>query len=353
MKKLRVVLLCGGKSAESEVSVVSAKLVWDSLDKTRYAARAVFIDQAGRWLALDPKRLTGRIRDAKAAPRGARPVDKDKLLAKAGVVFPVLHGTLGEDGAIQGLLEVAGAPYVGCGVLGSALGMDKEHAKRLAADAGVPVLPSATLHDPAEAPAAARKLGYPLFAKPARLGSSVGVSKITSARDLGPALREAFRYDDKILLEKGIDAREIECAVLGDPWARRGDPLELKASVCGEITPNAEFYTYESKYLDPDGARLDIPARLPRATAERARLLALQAFRALDAYGMGRMDFLLDKKTGKLWFNEINTIPGFTAASMYPLLWKASGLPPAELVDRLISLALRRARARARLKTTP
>jgi D-alanine-D-alanine ligase len=254
---------------------------------------------------------------------------------------------------MQGPLELPEIPYVGCGVLGSTVGMDKEVSKRLCVLAGLPILPYAVVRHPDHAPALARRLGLPLFVKPARMGSSVGITKVTTPDRLLPALREAFRYDDKVVLEKGVAAREIECALLGDPWAKPGDPLELKASICGEIEPRAEFYSYQAKYLDPEGAELKVPAPIPAQTARRVQELALKAFRALDGYGMGRADFLLDKKSGKIWFNEINTIPGFTEISMYPRLWKESGVAVPQLIHRLIRLALRRHRTRAQLKTAP
>ena len=326
----------------------------EHLDTDRYTPSLVYIDHKGCWRCSQSRLLTDHVgANEKALLAGSQPLPPSQALASADLVFPVLHGPWGEDGTMQGLLEVAGVPYVGCGVLGSALAMDKEITKRLCVHAGLPVLPYAVVRHPEHAPALARKLGLPIFVKPARMGSSVGITKVKKMDCLMAAVREAFRYDDKVLLEKGIEAREIECALLGDPWAKLGAPLELKASLCGEIEPNAEFYSYRAKYLDPDGAQLKVPAPIPRQRARQVRELALLAFRALDGYGMARADFLLDKKTGKIWFNEINTIPGFTAISMYPRLWKASGVDTPELIHRLIELALRRHRARSRLKTAP
>lgn len=359
MKKTKVLLLCGGKSAEHKVSLVSAKQVASALCAKDFQVELVFIDPKGRWLRADSSRLTGKIEDAaKLISDGCRELQVSERLSPDGsapdVVFPVLHGPMGEDGTVQGLLELSGLPYVGCGVLGSAAGMDKEISKRLASQAGLPILPYAVIHDPKLATAAARTVGLPLFVKPARLGSSVGVSKVKNARQLSKAVKNAFLYDDKVILEKGLRAREIEVAVFGDPWSRDPkDPLRLQASVAGEIVPKAEFYTYESKYLDPDGAKLNIPADIPTQTASKLKQWALLAFRALDGYGMARADFLMDKKTGAVYFNELNTIPGFTPASMYPLLWKASGLDTPELLAGLVQLALRRHKARARLKTAP
>ena len=359
MKKLRVLVLCGGKSAERQVSLVSARTVLANLDRSRYEVDLVQIDAQGRWLRAKPKALSS---DKVQAPgreliAGARPLSAADRLSPAGkpadVVFPVLHGTLGEDGTVQGLLEVAGAAYVGCGVLGSALGMDKDVCKRLAAAAGLPVLPWRTITDAAQAKGVIRELGLPLFVKPARLGSSVGISKVKKPAELAKAVREAFKYDDKVIVEKGVEAREIECAVLGDPAAPSSDPLTAKASIVGEIAPNAEFYDYKAKYIDPDGASLMIPADLPAAKRAEVQKLSLLAFKALDGYGLARVDFLMDKKTGRLYFNEVNTIPGFTSVSMYPMLWRESGLPTPKLIDRLVALALRRRERRARLKTSP
>ncbi|MCX5796475.1 MAG: D-alanine--D-alanine ligase [Elusimicrobia bacterium] len=354
LKRLRVLVLCGGQSAEHSVSLVSARTVLSNIDPRRYEAKLVYIDRKGGWRRSRRGLLTdhvGASEDALLA--GSRPAAPFEVLAAADAVFPVLHGPLGEDGTMQGLLEVAGVPYVGCGVLGSSVGMDKEVSKRLCMHAGLPILPYAVARHPEHAAALAKRLGWPIFVKPARMGSSVGVVKVTKRAELAAALREAFRYDDKVVMEQGVPAREIECAVLGDPWARPGEPLELKASICGEIAPNAQFYTYEAKYLDPDGAKLKVPAPIPTPTARRVRELALKAFRVLDGYGMARADFLMDRRNGEIWFNEVNTIPGFTSISMYPRLWKESGVDTPELVHRLIQLALRRARARARLKTAP
>lgn len=360
MKKLRVLVLCGGKSAERQVSLVSARTVLANLDPAKYSVDLVQIDSQGRWLRAEPKQLASRVQArSRELIAGAKPLSADRRLSPGGqavdVVFPVLHGTMGEDGTVQGLLELAGLPYVGCGVLGSALGMDKDVAKRVVAAAGIPVLPylSVTDADRAKARSALETLGLPLFVKPARLGSSVGISKVKEAKDLPKALAAAFRYDDKVIVEKGVSPREIECAVLGDPAAPKGDAYEARASEVGEVVPNAEFYDYKAKYIDAEGAKLLIPADLPEETRARVRQLSLRAFRALDCYGMARVDFLLDKATGELYFNEVNTIPGLTPASLYPLLWKASGLPTPKLMDRLIQLALRRHKRRSRLKTAP
>ncbi|NNN04728.1 MAG: D-alanine--D-alanine ligase [Elusimicrobia bacterium] len=360
MSRATVVVLCGGRSSERLVSLVSAQCVVANLDARRYRARLVHIGADGSWAEVRPAALLAETpADLHAQPaavrrlrRGARAVNPWTLfssLAADDCVFPVLHGPMGEDGTLQGMLELAGAAYVGCGVLGSAAGMDKEASKRLCAEAGLPQVPWAVARDASAARAAAGRFGYPVFVKPARMGSSVGVVKVNSSAELAPALREALRYDDKALIEKGIPAREIETAVLGDPWAPPGDRLTLKASIVGEIAPNAEFYDYRAKYLDPNGARLIIPAALPAKTVARVREVALAAFRVLDLYGLARVDFFVHKRTGAVYLNEPNTLPGFTPASMYPRLWRESGLPTPRLISTLIDLARRRARARRSL----
>ncbi|MDD5301804.1 MAG: D-alanine--D-alanine ligase [Elusimicrobia bacterium] len=362
MKPL-VLVLCGGKSAERLVSLVSAQCVVASLDKKRFKIRLVHIGTdngwmeipSGRLLAETPEKLHKGGASISRLRRGGKTVNPWKLLTSLGkfdCVFPVLHGPMGEDGTMQGLLELAGCAYVGCGVLGSAAGMDKEATKRVAQSAGLPQVPWAVARTAREASAAARRLGFPVFIKPARMGSSVGVVKVKGPSGVAAAVREALRYDDKALVEKGIPAREIETAVLGDPWAPKGDRFELKASLCAEIIPNAEFYDYKAKYLDPNGARFQVPAAIPAKTSARVREVALAAFRALDLYGLARVDFFVHKRTGAVYFNEPNTLPGFTPASMYPRLWRESGLPTKKLVEALVALALRRAAARRRISTT-
>lgn len=348
-----VLVLCGGRSAEREVSCVSASAVLRHLPAP-WKAELVWIAPDGAWhlqrsaraLARSPRPAAHRFDRAALSLEPGSP----SRLRAAGrsvvpdAVFPVLHGPMGEDGTMQGLLEILGWPYVGAGVLGSSMGMDKEASKRLSVHAGLPILPYAVLR-PGEGLAAARKLRLPVFVKPSRLGSSVGVYKVKKAADLAAAVRKAFRFDDTVLVEQGIAAREIEVAVLGAPAA-------LAASVPGEIRPNAEFYSYEAKYEDPDGAELLVPAELTRAQAERVRALALQAFTVLGGYGLARVDFLMDKATGRLWFNEVNTLPGFTAISMYPKLWQATGLSFKSLVGKLLALAEARGRAARRLRIT-
>lgn len=364
MSRATVVVLCGGRSAERLVSLVSAQCVVAHLDPRKFRLRLVHVDVDGSWAEIRPKNLMSEkpeaLHNSPAALRrvraGAKPLNPWTLvtsLGEDGCVFPVLHGPMGEDGTLQGMLELARVAYVGCGVLGAAAGMDKEATKRVAEQAGLPQVPWAVARTPKEAAAAARRLGFPVFVKPARMGSSVGVVKVKSPAGVAAAVREALRYDDKALVEKGIPAREIETAVLGDPWAPAGDRFALKASIVGEIAPNAEFYDYRAKYLDPDGARLMVPAPVPAATARRVRELALAAFRALDLYGLARVDFFVHKRTGAVYFNEPNTLPGFTPVSMYPRLWRESGVSTKRLVETLIALARRRARARRRLSPDP
>ena len=354
--RTRVVVLFGGRSAEHEISCISARSVMDALDPERYEVVPIGVTKAGRWELLreGPPALPAS-RDAplpEVAPAtgpevaldqepGARAlVGQDGSRTQIDVVFPVMHGPFGEDGSIQGLLEMAGVPYVGAGVLGSAVGMDKAVQKVLFAAAGIPVVEHEVVHerewqdDPGGVEARAERLGYPRFAKPAGLGSSVGITKVHGRHELRPALEEAFRFGRKALLERAVEgAREIECAVLGND-----DPV---ASVAGEIVPTGhEFYSYEAKYLDETGSELLIPAPVPPATVDEVRRLAVAAFRAIDGAGMARVDFFLAGE--RLFVNEVNTIPGFTSISMYPKLWEASGLSYPDLVDRLIELAIER-----------
>jgi len=368
VKKIRVIILFGGRSAEHEVSLLSARNVFLALDRERFEPLLVGIDKQGHWRIEPEKTLldaTGDPRLLKLVAAGhelAVPVhpespdlstsdDARPLMASEDVVFPVLHGTYGEDGTVQGLLELADIAYVGPGHLGSAIGMDKDVAKRLLAQAGIPVVPwrmvtaHAMKHDRPRALALAAELGFPAFVKPANAGSSVGVTKVKNAAGLEPALRAALAFDTKILVEAGIDAREIECAVLGND-----EPI---ASIPAEVIVHHKdgFYSYDAKYVDADGADARIPADLPPALAARVRGLAVDTFRALELAGMARVDFFLDRSSGKLYVNEVNTIPGFTAISMYPKMWEASGVSIQDLVSRLIDLAIERRAARRALKT--
>ncbi len=361
MAKLRVALLFGGRSVEHEVSVTSATCILKALDPTRYDVSLVAIDHAGRWHlgspALPPEAATSGEEVTLSAIPGEHslvsnsrdPRDLSHALRPVDVIFPIVHGQGGEDGTLQGLLELAGVPYVGSGVLGSALQMDKETSKRLLAAAGVPVVPWLLIRREelrADAEAAATRalaaLGLPVFVKPANLGSSVGISKVKQRSELVPALFEAARYDRKLLVERAVDAREIEVALLGN------DPIE--ASVVGEIRTRREWYDYEAKYVDED-TELLIPAPIDEAQSQSARAIAIEAVRILEGAGMARVDFLLDRHTGELFVNEVNSLPGFTEGSMYPRLWEASGLPYAALLDRLIELALARHREKSELET--
>jgi D-alanine-D-alanine ligase len=358
MKKLRVAVLYGGRSGEHEVSLQSAASVINYLDRDRFEIVPVAIDKQGRWHLNDVSLIQGKksLPVFEDAPRIVLPPDSaatSALISLGGsgearaidVVFPVIHGPLCEDGTIQGLLELADVPYVGCGVLASAVAMDKEVAKRLARDAELPIvsyISSRKEHWRKEkrqvAERVEKELGYPVFVKPANLGSSVGVQKVKEAGDLTTALENAFQYDLKVLVEIAVNAREIELSVLENPDSG-ADPL---VSVPGEIEPNHEFYSYEAKYLDEKGAALIIPAMLDADQIRRVQDIGRKAFLAMECEGMARVDLLLDRTSEKLFFNELNTIPGFTSISMYPKLWEASGIGYTELLTRLVDLAISR-----------
>jgi D-alanine-D-alanine ligase len=366
VSKIHVGIVFGGRSGEHEISLRSARSVVDAIDRDTYDVSLIGIDRSGRWHLLDEpafRRLTEAVLPAlngagneiilPPAPALGELIHVQQPSAPVGrldVIFPVLHGPYGEDGTIQGLLELADIPYVGAGVLGSAVGMDKDVQKRLLQASGLPVVPFLTVTcaewtaHAASIMARAAQLGLPLFAKPANLGSSVGISKVRALEDLARAIAIACEYDNKILIEKGIDAREIECAVLGND-----DP---RASVPGEISPHAEFYSYEAKYVDEHGATLQIPAPLTEVETAAVRDLAVRVFRVLDCAGMARVDFFLERGTGAWYVNELNTIPGFTSISMYPKMWEASGLPYSQLISRLVELAIERHAQRSRLKKT-
>jgi D-alanine-D-alanine ligase len=362
--KTKVILLFGGRSAEHEISLLSARNVLAALDRDRFEPELIGIDRAGRWHRESERTLAAATGDPRAlALDAAAPIvgieeglETAPAAIAAGddvVVFPVLHGTFGEDGTVQGLLELGDVAYVGAGVLGSAIGMDKDVAKRLLRDAQIPVVDFALVtasvfsRDPAAALAPAAALGYPLFVKPANAGSSVGVSRVTGPSGLEPAVRAALAFDRKVLLERAVDAREVECAVLGND-----DPI---ASIPAEILVHHPdgFYSYDAKYVDPDGASWKIPAEIPAAAAARVQALAVATFRTLELSGMARVDFFMERGSGAVYVNEVNTIPGFTAASMYPKMWEASGLPQKALLSRLIDLALERRDARRALRTGP
>ncbi|PYS95355.1 MAG: D-alanine--D-alanine ligase A [Acidobacteria bacterium] len=349
-RKLRVGVIFGGRSVEHEVSLVSARAIMQALDPGRYEVVPIGITKKGRWvsggthfaLPADPSvgglvvLKNGGVAKRSRAPRRAagaalRPLD---------VVFPVVHGTGGEDGALQGLLELADIPYVGAGVLGSALGMDKAAMKSAFREAGLPIVDFRVVRrvelerDPERiAGVLEGTFGFPCFVKPSNGGSSVGVSKAKDHAGLVKGLRLAARYDRKIIVERAVDAREIECSVLGND--------QPEASVPGEIVPANEFYDYRAKYVDA-GSRLVIPAELTADQSRAVREIAIKAFKVLDLAGMARVDFFVDRGVGAIFLSEVNTIPGFTPISMYPKLWEASGLPFPDLVDRLIRLALER-----------
>src|SRR5438128_8112191 len=360
-KKLRVAVLFGGKSAEHEISLISARNIVAAMDKKKYQIVAIGIDKEGRWFFDEGQRLLGAAEQAEvkltrrsvctAILPGAKqspmiPLSPRRALGEVDVVFPVLHGPFGEDGTVQGLLKLANVPFVGAGVLGSAVGMDKDVMKRLLRDAGIPVARFISINryssEKIEFDDARNQLGLPLFIKPANLGSSVGIHKVRYREGFDPAIRDAFNYDNKILIEEAIEGREIECSVLGN-----NNPV---ASVPGEILPRHEFYSYEAKYLDENGAVLEIPAKIPREISERIRQLAIKTFSVLCCEGMARVDFFL--RNGKeIIVNELNTIPGFTRISMYPKLWEATGISYSELIDKLIELAIERFERENRLKT--
>ena len=303
----------GGRSGEHEVSVRSARAVMDAMDAAKYEIVEYFIDKEGKW---SPRPILPE--------PGAQP-DID-------VVFPVLHGTFGEDGTVQGLLELAGLPYVGAGVLASSVSMDKEMTKRVCAQRMLPIVDYVTvMRENPDIAEACRALPFPMFVKPANLGSSLGISKARNAEELKAAVSLAGQYDRKVIVERAIIGRELECAVLGNEA-----PM---ASLPCEILPSREFYDYEDKYL-LDRARTQVPADLPPEQTEEVRRLAVECYRAVECAGLGRVDFLLESATGKLYINEINTIPGFTSISMYPKMWERSGIPFPALIDRLIELAI-------------
>ena len=385
MSKLRVGILFGGRSGEHEVSLLSAASVLQAIDKDKYEVVPIGITKDGRWLTAgdaenllqgklilearhlragdpeitQPAAVLARGEAVVVPPEpvhrqsGLVPFQTEAVLTRRAsdrainvdVIFPVLHGTFGEDGTIQGLLELADIPYVGAGVLGSAAGMDKDVMKALFFAAGIPIVRHVTIlrsqweKEPKKIQKFAQgKLKYPVFVKPANLGSSVGISKAHDGKELGPAIEEAAKFDRKIVIEEGVGgkkskAREIECSVLGND--------EPVASVPGEIVPVKEFYDYNAKYLD-EGSELIIPAKLTRAETKKVQELAIRSFKAVDCSGLARVDFLMDPKSRKIYLNEINTMPGFTAISMYPKLWAASGLEYADLIDRLIRLGIER-----------
>jgi D-alanine-D-alanine ligase len=363
LKKINVGILFGGRSTEHEVSLQSAKSVLAAMDKEKYDITLIGIDKTGHWYlnsssqfllnSNDPERIAlhKTEKDVVIVPGESGQellcISDPKLSSRIDVVFPVLHGAYGEDGTVQGLLKLADIPFVGAGVLGSAVGMDKDVAKRLLRDAGIPIAKFLVLHKWNQASLsfdeASKYLGLPLFVKPANAGSSVGVSKVKNEQQFVKALKAAFEFDNKVLIEEFIEGREVECSVLGNE-----QPI---ASRVGEIIAQSEFYSYEAKYIDENGAILDIPAKISQTTENQIRDLAIKAFTVLCCEGMARVDFFLTKDNQAM-VNEINTIPGFTPISMYPKLWDVSGVPYRELIDRLIQLALERHARERQLKTS-
>ena len=360
-RKTRIGILFGGRSAEHEVSVQSAKNIFQAINKEKYEVVLIGINKEGRWRLRKTSELSllsevfsitrlnredeGAVLIPEEREGNLLPFFSERELKKVDVVFPVLHGPYGEDGTIQGLLELANIPYVGAGVLGSAVGMDKDVMKRLLREAGIPVVKFLAFDRSSlkeiDFGRVRDELGLPLFVKPANLGSSIGMNKIKKKEQFQPALKEAFQYDNKILIEEYIKGREIECSVLGNH-----DPI---ASLPGEVLPQHEFYSYKAKYLDARGAILKVPAKLSPTLTGEIQNLSLRAFKVMCCQGMARVDFFL-KNNEEIIVNELNTIPGFTRISMYPKLWEASGIPYPKLIDRLIQLALERFEEKKKLK---
>lgn len=357
--KIRVGILFGGKSAEHEISLLSAKNIISALDKEKYEVVAIGIDKQGRWLLSESQDLILNGSDPKsialnqsglnvALVPGANGqianLTTNQIVDHVDVVFPILHGPLGEDGTIQGLLKLANVPFVGVGVLGSAVGMDKDVMKRLLREAEIPVAKFMVYRsgEVVDFDVVENKLGMPVFVKPANLGSSVGISKVKNTAELSAAVENAFSYDSKILIEEAIVGREIECSVLGNEHPT--------ASVPGEVISAHDFYSYEAKYLDKNGAALKIPAEIPEEIKKRIQTMAVQVFKTLECEGLGRVDFFL-KENGEILVIEINTMPGFTKISMYPRMWEVSGISYTELIDKLIELALARFERDSKLKS--
>ncbi|OGI57023.1 D-alanine--D-alanine ligase A [Candidatus Nomurabacteria bacterium RIFCSPHIGHO2_02_FULL_37_13] len=360
-KKLKIAVLFGGKSAEHEVSLRSAENVINALNKNKYEVILIGINKAGQWILGDkggklldktnPKlyKLNTVNSDSVAlVPQGSGAISNLSNVNSKNyidVIFPVLHGPFGEDGTVQGMFKLANIPFVGASVLGSAVGMNKDTMKRLLRDADIPICKFITLKhgEKISFKKAKKKLGIPFFIKPANMGSSVGINKVKNKKDFDKAIEEAFKFDTKILIEEFINGREIECSVLGNE-----NPI---ASVPGEVIVNDEFYSYNTKYIDENGATLEIPANLSQKTIKKIQQLSVKTFKVLNCEGFGRVDGFLTKN-GKFYISEINTIPGFTSISMYPKLWEANGLPLPKLLDKLISLAIERFKREQKLKTS-
>lgn len=369
--KIHVAVLYGGRSTEHEVSCRSASFVLKHLDPAKFNIHPIGIDEEGVWWPQDYNSIIGGLnqttpiqrspnRDLKlsdgmdpfsgslAALCGIKDSDARVIMHEQFVVFPVLHGAFGEDGTMQGMLELADVAFVGPDTIGSSIGMDKVVSKRLAKEAGIPVVPWVDFREcnwikerQFIIERCLERLGLPLFVKPARLGSSVGVTKVKASADLEAAIDNALRYDDKVLVERGLNVREIECAVLGG--------YEPRVSVAGEIVPHAEFYSYDAKYVDSNGASVIVPAQLTPDQLTQVHKLTRDTFAALELYGMARIDLFLEKNSGNFYFNEVNTIPGFTQISQYPMLWKASGLSEKALIEALVESAIVRQNAKRKL----
>lgn len=351
MKKLNVALIFGGKSGEHEVSLSSTASIYKHIDKDKYNVFTIGITKDGRWMYYEGNEenikngewvnLANKNVEINLVPVGNREVGlvfEDGRVEKIDVLFPVLHGPYGEDGTIQGLFEISQIPYVGCGVLASSVGMDKLVCKKVFSQIGLPQVDytyttkwSFNKNEDQELNSIESKLKYPIFVKPANLGSSVGISKACNREELLKGINEALRFDSRVVLEQGVNAREIEVAVLGND--------EVKASIAGEIKPAKDFYDYEDKYIN-GASTYDIPANINDEDMENIRQMAVEAFKGIDGKGLSRVDFFKDKETGEIFINEINTLPGFTNISMYPKMWEATGLEYSNLIDRLIDLAI-------------
>ncbi len=360
-KKINLTIIFGGKSAEHEVSILSAKSIVEAIDKDKYNISLIGISKKGDWLNIDKEALlSGNLLLEQKAPKDKAHAQKithqknSNFLQEIGigkkevnVVFPILHGPFGEDGTIQGLLKMLDVPFVGPSILSSAINMDKDISKKLLKEAGIPIVKFATYRKDNKKNISfdnlKKLLGLPFFVKPANLGSSVGISKVNKNKDFEKAIQEAFLYDNKVIIEEGIEGKEIECAVLGNE-----NPT---ASILGEIIPTQDFYSYDAKYLDENGAEMAIPANISKTTTKKIQELAIKSFKTLCCEGMGRVDFFLTADN-KIFVNEINTIPGFTPISMYPKLWEKSGLSYSKLLDKLIQLAISRHQRDKKLKTS-
>jgi len=359
-KKKHVVIIFGGKSAEHEVSLQSAKNIYEAINKNKYNVSLIAVDRDGKWYLNDSKDLLEKTDpnliklNSSNTKLSLIPGDDTKkiidlnnqmLIEKIDVIFPVMHGPFGEDGTIQGLLKLTGIPFIGAGVLGSAVGMDKDVMKRLLREANIPIAKFLVVKKHFKNDLSFEKiskiLGLPFFVKPANLGSSVGIHKIHDASEYAKFIDDAFQFDRKLIFEETIDGREIECSVLGNE--------NPKASVLGEVKSQHDFYDYSAKYIDDEGAMLKIPAEIPTVLVKRIQELAIETFQTLECSGMARVDFFL-KENGEILVNELNSIPGFTKISMYPKLWEASGISYTELIDKLIDLAVEKFEQENKLK---